>query len=390
MNDFTFYSPTYFVFGKSAESQVARMVTRFGGTHVLIHYGGGSAERSGLLGLIRTMLEDAGIPFDELGGVLPNPRSGLVYEGIELCRAKGIDFVLAVGGGSVIDSSKAIAAGAACENDFWDYFSQHKPVVNALPVGTVLTIPAAGSEGSPDCVITHEDGMLKRGMTGEGLRPAFSLLNPLLTCTLPPFQTACGAADIMAHVMERYFTRTEDVEVTDRLCEALLATMVHEVPRVIADPDDYGARANIMWAGMVAHNNIVGVGREQDWSSHNLEHELSALYDVAHGAGLAVVFPAWMTYVYKTDVTRFAQFANRVFGIPMDFDNPEQTAVEGIARLKSTFESFGLPTDFAGLGADEKDIPFMVEKLGLTDGRMLGGFVKLTAQDCDAIYRLML
>ncbi|MBP7401013.1 MAG: iron-containing alcohol dehydrogenase [Clostridia bacterium] len=389
MNDFTFYSPTYFVFGKDTEMRSAEMIRRFGGSRVLILYGGGSAERSGLLGRIRGALDGAGIPHAELGGVLPNPRSGLVYRGIEQCRADGTDFILAVGGGSVIDSAKAIAAGVVYEGDFWDYFREGKPVTRALPVGTVLTIPAAGSEGSPDCVITLEDGMLKRGMTGEALRPAFSILNPELTCSLPPFQTACGAADIMAHVMERYFTRTTDVETTDRLCEALLAAMVHEVPRVLADPDNYGARANIMWAGIVAHNNIVGVGRTQDWASHNLEHELSALYDVAHGAGLAVVFPAWMTYVYKADVTRFAQFASRVFGIPMDFADPERTALDGIARLKAVFASFGLPTDFAGLGAREEDIPLMVGKLGLDDGKTLGGFVRLNAQDCLSIYRLM-
>ena len=389
MNDFTFYSPTYFVFGKDAEARTGEMVKRFGGTRVLIHFGGGSAERSGLLGRVRASLEAAGVAYKELGGVMPNPRSGLVYEGIDLCKAEKLDFVLAVGGGSVIDSSKAIAAGVRYDGDFWDYFREGKPVVHALPVGTVLTIPAAGSEGSPDCVITLEDGMLKRGMTGEGLRPAFSILNPELTCSLPPYQTACGSADIMAHVMERYFTTTEDVEVTDRLCEALLSTMIHEVPRVLADPNNYGARANIMWAGMVAHNNIVGVGRTQDWASHNIEHELSALYDVAHGAGLAVVFPAWMKYVYKHGIPRFAQFAHRVFGVPMDFADQERTALEGIKRLQQTFVSFGLPSDFAGMGAREEDIPAMVGKLGLTDGKTLGGYVPLTAADCTSIYKLM-
>lgn len=390
MNDFTFYSPTYFVFGKDAERRTGEMVRRFGGRGVLIHYGSGSAERSGLLDRVRASLDTAGIPYRELGGVMPNPRCGLVYQGIDVCKQEKLDFVLAVGGGSVIDSAKAIAAGVRYAGDFWDYFHEGKPVTEALPIGTILTIPAAGSEGSPDCVITREEGMLKRGMSGEALRPVFSILNPELTTTLPPYQTACGAVDIMAHVMERYFTTTPDVEVTDRLCEALLISMLHEVPRVLADPNDYGARANIMWAGMVAHNNIVGVGRAQDWASHKLEHELSALYDVAHGAGLAVVFPAWMEYVHRTDVARFAQFAHRVFGEPMDFAHPERTARAGIERLRQTFASFGMPIDFAGLGARAEDIPAMVEKLGLSDEETLGAFFPLQAKDCEAVYRLML
>ena len=243
-------------------------------------------------------MEKEGIPYAVLGGVKPNPRSGLVYEGIELCKKEGIDFVLAVGGGSTIDSSKAIAAGVVYDGDFWDFYSG-KLIEKALPVGTILTIAAAGSEGSPDSVITKEDGMYKRGATGDAIRPRFSIMNPALTQTLPPYQTACGITDIMAHLYERYLTNTKDVEVTDRLIEALLLTMIHEGPRVVADPDNYEARANIMWAGMMAHNNSCGVGRSQDWNSHNIEHELSALYDVAHGAGLAVTMPAVFTYVMK-------------------------------------------------------------------------------------------
>ncbi len=388
MNNFTFYSPTYFVFGKDTEREAGHYVKRFGGTKVLIHYGSGSVVRSGLLDRVKAALEQEGIEYVLLGGVLPNPRSGLVYDGIELCKKESIDFVLAVGGGSAIDSAKAIAAGAVYDGDFWDFF-EGKPADKALKVGTVLTIAAAGSEGSENTVITKEEGMLKRGAGGEALRPVFSILNPELTQTLPAYQTAAGATDIMAHVFERYFTPTKEVEITDRLCEGILQTMIKEVPRAIADPNNYDARANIMWAGMVAHNDIVGVGRDQDWSSHGIEHELSALYDVAHGAGLAVIFPAWMTYVMKQDVSRFAQLAVRLWGVPMDFANPEVTAREGIERLKRFFTSIGMPINFRELGAKEEDIPKMVEKLGLGEYTM-GSFYKLNAKDVEEIYRLAL
>ncbi|NLK99504.1 MAG: iron-containing alcohol dehydrogenase [Clostridiales bacterium] len=389
MNNFTFYSPTYFVFGKDTENEAGRYVKRFGGSKVLIHYGGGSVIRSGLLDRVKKALTNEGIDYVELGGVKPNPRSGLVYEGIELCRKEAVDFILAVGGGSSIDSAKAIAAGALYEGDFWDFY-EGKPITKALPVGTVLTIAAAGSEGSGDSVITKEEGMLKRGAGGEALRPVFSILNPALTQTLPAYQTACGATDIMAHVFERYFTNTKEVEITDRLCEAVLLTMVKEVPRVIEDPNNYEARANIMWAGMVAHNNLVGVGREQDWASHGIEHELSALYDVAHGAGLAVIFPAWMTYVMKQDIIRFAQIAVRVWGCEMNFANPEETAKEGIEKLKQFLTSIGMPISFKELGAREEDIPLMVEKLGLGENGTMGSFMPLTAKDVEQIYRLAL
>jgi len=295
------------------------MVGRFGGKKVLIHYGGGSIKSNGVFDRVVASLNERKIPYIELGGVMPNPRSGIVYEGIELCRKEGIDFILAVGGGSAIDSAKAIAAGVPYTGDFWDYYGTGKPVNEALPIGTVLTIAAAGSEGSPDSVITHENGMLKRATSGEALRPRFSILNPQSTCTLSAYQTACGITDIMAHVCERYFTNTKNVEITDRLCEGILQTMIEESPKVISNLQDYDARANIMWAGMVAHNNLCGVGRDQDWSSHGIEHELSSLYDVAHGAGLAVIMPAWMKYVMKHDVTRFAQFAVRVWNCDMNF-----------------------------------------------------------------------
>ena len=391
MENFTFYSPTYFVFGKDKETQTGRYVKRFGGSKVLIHYGGGSVIRSGLLDRVKDSLQQDGISFIELGGVKPNPRSGLVYEGIDLCRREGVDFILAVGGGSTIDSAKAIAAGTVYEGDFWDFY-QGRPVTKALPVATILTIAAAGSEGSPDSVITLEDGMLKRGASGEAIRPVFSILNPELTQSLPPYQTACGATDIMAHVLERYFTNTQDVEITDRLCEGILLTMVKEVPKVITDPDDYQARANIMWAGMVAHNNICGVGREQDWSSHCIEHELSAVYDCAHGAGLAVVFPAWMTYVMAHDVNRFAQIAVRVWGCQMDFAHPEETAKAGIKAFKEFLLSIGMPIDFDGLGAKEEDIEKMAHTACFGNGGngTLGSFVSLNEKDVENIYRLML
>ncbi|SFW24023.1 iron-containing alcohol dehydrogenase [Ruminococcus flavefaciens] len=386
MDNFNFYSPTEFVFGKDRESECGEYVKKYGGSKVLIHYGGGSAERSGLLGRVRESLNKSGISFVELGGVKPNPRDTLVYKGIDLCRSEGVDFILAVGGGSSIDSAKAIAAGVPYDGDFWDFYSG-KSIEKALPIGVVLTIAAAGSEGSGDSVITKEDGMLKRGAGSDVLRSKFSILNPALTQTLPAYQTACGATDIMAHVFERYFTNTTEVEITDRLCEAVLITMVKETPRVIADPDNYDARANIMWAGMVAHNGLVGVGRSQDWNSHGIEHELSALYDCAHGAGLAVIMPSWMEFVYKHNVMRFCQMATRVFGCQMNFENPEATALEGIRRFRSFLHSIGMPINFAELGAKEEDIPALVEKFGIGSGRT-GGFVALSAEDITEIYKI--
>ena len=391
MNNFTFYSPTYFVFGKDEEKNAGAYVKRFGGTKVLIHYGGGSVVRSGLLERVRNSLREQGIDSVELGGVKPNPRSGLVYEGIELCRKEKVDFILAVGGGSTIDSAKAIAAGTVYDGDFWDFY-MGKPVTKALPVGTILTIAAAGSEGSPDSVITKEEGMLKRGASGEAYRPVFSILNPALTQTLPAYQTACGITDIMAHLFERYFTNTRDVEVTDRLIEGLLMTMIHEAPKVIVDPNDYQARANIMWAGMIAHNNCCGVGRDQDWASHALEHELSALYDCAHGAGLAVVFPAWMEYTMEQDVMRFAQVASRVWGCPMDFGHPEVTAKAGIRAFREFLKSIGMPQSIREFGGKEEDVAYLAHTAayGNGNGGRLGNFVSLTEEDMANIYRRML
>lgn len=390
MENFTFYSPTKFAFGKDTENQTGKLVKEFGGSKVLIHFGSGSVVKSGLLDRVKKSLEAENIEYVELGGVQPNPIDTKVYEGIELCKKNGVDFILAVGGGSTIDSSKAIALGCCYDGDFWDFYAYKAQPKSALPVGTVLTIAAAGSEGSPDSVITKTEGMLKRGFGNDLIRPKFSVLNPALTQTLPPYQTACGATDIMAHVCERYFTNTTDVETTDRLCEAVLLSMINETPKVIADPNNYQARANIMWAGMVAHNNIVGVGRSQDWNSHGIEHELSAMYDCAHGAGLAVIMPAWMTYVYKHDVMRFAQWANRVWGCKMDFFNPEVTAKAGIEAFKSFLKSIGMPSKMSEVGGKEEDIPALVKSFGLPEGGKTGGFVQLSSEDIAAIYRLAL
>ncbi len=387
MENFSFYSPTEFVFGRETENECGKYVRKFGGTKVLIHYGSGSAVKSGLLDRVKASLDAESIPYVELGGVQPNPRDTKIYEGIELCRREGVDFILSVGGGSCIDSSKGIALGVPYDGDFWDFYGTGKRVEKALPIGTVLTIAAAGSEGSGASVVTKEDGMLKRDVGSDLLRPRFSILNPELTCTLPPYQTACGATDIMAHVFERYFTNTSEVEITDRLCEAVLITMVKEVPRVIADPMNYEARANIMWAGTVAHNDIVGVGRSQDWNSHKIEHELSGLYDCAHGAGLAVVMPAWMEFVMNHNIMRFAQAAVRIWGCEMNFEKPEETAMRGIRCFRRFLHDIGMPINFAELGAKSEDIPVLVEKLGLGD-RKTRGFVSLSSDDVAEIFRI--
>ena len=387
MENFSFYSPTEFVFGRETENECGKYVRKFGGTKVLIHYGSGSAVKSGLLDRVKASLDAESISYVELGGVQPNPRDTKIYEGIELCRREGVDFILSVGGGSCIDSSKGIALGVPYDGDFWDFYGTGKRVEKALPIGTVLTIAAAGSEGSGASVVTKEDGMLKRDVGSDLLRPRFSILNPELTCTLPPYQTACGATDIMAHVFERYFTNTSEVEITDRLCEAVLMTMVKEVPRVIADPNNYEARANIMWAGTVAHTDIVGVGRSQDWNSHKIEHELSGLYDCAHGAGLAVVMPAWMEFVMNHNIMRFAQAAVRIWGCEMNFEKPEETAMRGIRCFRRFLHDIGMPINFAELGAKSEDIPVLVEKLGLGD-RKTGGFVSLSSDDVAEIFRI--
>jgi len=387
MLDFSFVSPTQFAFGKGTQAQAGEFCRAFG-QKALLHYGGGSVVRSGLLDQIKHSLQEAGVSFVELGGVQPNPRDTLVYEGIELCRKERVDVILAVGGGSVIDSAKAIAIGVKYGGDFWDFYSGKQTVTGVLPLGVVLTLPAAGSEASNSSVITQEKTSLKRFCDSDLLRPKFAILNPELTFTLPPFQTACGVTDIMAHVMERYFTNTQGVGLTDHMCEAVLMSMVKYARIVIQNPRDYDARANIMWAGVVAHNNVLGVGRQQDWSTHMIEHELSALYDVAHGAGLATIFPAFLRYQYPHNVMRVAQFAQRVFGVEMDFEQPERTALEGIDRLKAFYHEIGMPTSFKELGAKEEDIDRLSAKVLLNNGDKLGYFHPLTRAGIAEVYRL--
>ncbi|MGI5849700.1 MAG: iron-containing alcohol dehydrogenase, partial [Christensenellales bacterium] len=329
MRDFRFLSPTQIIFGKNTQS-AAGVETKKYGSKVLLHYGGGHIKKSGLYQQIIDSLNEAEVEYIELGGVQPNPRLGLVKQGVALCREKGVDFVLAVGGGSVIDSAKAIALGVLYDGDVWDFYSGKARPKETLPVGVVLTIPAAGSEASDSSVITN-DGY-KRGLTTNVQRARFAIMNPELSFTLPPYQTACGISDIMAHVMERYFTNVPNVELTDRLCEATLKTVINNAYIVMEQPDNYDARAEIMWAGTLAHNNLLSTGRIGDFASHQIEHELSAINDVAHGAGLSVIFPAWMKYVYKHDIARFTQFAVRVWNVEQSFSDPEKTVLEGIER----------------------------------------------------------
>ena len=390
MNNFTFYSPTEFVFGKGTEMQTGELVRKYGASKVLIVYGGGSVVRSGLLECVKQTLAQIGIPCIELGGVQPNPIDTKVYEGIDLCRCEGVDFVLAVGGGSVIDTAKAIAAGVPYEGDFWDFYIQKATVSSALKVAVVLTIPAAGSEGSGNSVITKVSTLQKMSLRApELLRPRFSIMNPELTFTLPPYQTAAGIVDMMAHIMERYFTNTVDTEIADRLCEGTLKAIIIEAPRVMADPKDYGARANIMWSGMIAHNGTCGVGNEEDWASHFMEHEISALYDVTHGAGLAVIFPAWLTWMASHHVEKVAQYAARVWDVPVSEDL-KAMALEGVARLKSFFTSIGMPVNFAQLGVEHPDIELLVEHLHANKGEQVGCYVRLGRKETREIYELAL
>ena len=387
MQNFDFCSPTRFVFGKNTELRAGELCSQYG-SRVLLHFGGGSVVKSGLLERIKKSLEEAGLAICELGGVQPNPIATLVYQGIALCRKERVNFILAIGGGSVIDSAKAIAIGVPYDGDFWDFYSGRAPK-KALPIGTILTIPAAGSEGSKVSVITNEKFKLKRSCDNQILRAAFSIMNPELTYTLPAYQTACGAVDIMAHVLERYMTNTKGVELTDRLCEAVLKTIITQAPIVMKNPSDYDARANMMWASTIAHNNLLDTGRQGDWSCHQMDHELGALYNVTHGAGLAVMLPAYMRYVYQHDVGRFAQMANRLFDIPMDDTDPKSTALEGINRLEKFFVSLDMPVTFAQLGAKAEDIPYLADHVRLTNnGEKLGFFVPLDKEQIKEIYKL--
>lgn len=389
MKDFNYCAPTRVIFGKNTELEVGKALKNAGATRVLMQYGGGSIKKSGLYDRVVKTIRDEGIELFELGGVQPNPHLSLVRKAIEIVREQKIDYLLAVGGGSAIDSTKATAVGAVYDGDVWDFYCGKAVPNKAMPVGVVLTIPAAGSEGSNSSVITNEDGWIKRGLGCDLTRPAFAIYNPELTYSLPAYQTAAGATDIMAHIMERYFTNEPDVDMTDRLCESVLKTIIRQAPVAVKEPDNYVARAEMMWASTVAHNDFLSCFRVGDWSSHQLSHELSGMYDATHGAALAVAFPAWMTYVYKHDVQRFCRFAVEVMGVEMDFFHPEETALKGIAALRAFFKSIGMPTTLSELGVPEDKLDVLADKVKRGADGTTGQFVKLTRDDCLKIYQLM-
>jgi len=385
MDNFIFQNKTKIIFGKDTQKNVGSQIApKY--KKVLLHYGGGSIKRSGLYDDVIKSLKESNIEYEELGGALPNPRLSLVNEGIRICKEKDIDLILAAGGGSAIDSAKAIAAGALYDGDVWDFFIHKETCViqKALPIGVILTLSATGSESSNSCVINRDEGDLKKSCRSEHIIPEFAILNPELTYTLPPYQTACGAIDILAHVMERYFTNTLDVDFTDRMCEATMKTVIVHAPIVMKNSSDYNARAQIMWAGTIAHNNLLSTGREADWASHHIQHEISALYpESVHGAGLAVIFPAWMKYVYKHDVNRFKQFAQRVWDVADTFGSDEQIALEGINRYIEFAKSIGMPTSFKELGIPTDRLSEMAEKCGED-----GNYVRLSMDDIVRIYEL--
>ena len=388
MIDFTFHNPTRIHFGKDSLSHLKEEVERYG-KRILLVYGGGSIKRIGLYDQVMNILSGLNASVWELGGVQPNPRLSLVREGIALCREHGVELVLAVGGGSAIDTAKAIVSGVYYDGDVWDLFTGKGSNTETLPLGTVVTIPAAGSEMSNSCVITREEDQCKRGRNTPLNFPTFSILNPEYTYSLPPYQTACGVVDIMAHMMERYFTQVENVELTDRLTEGALRTVINNAPIVFDKPEDYDARAEIMWAGCLAHNTLYQTGRVGDWASHKLEHELSALYDIAHGAGLAIIFPAWMKYVLpRGGEKKLSQFAVRVFDVPEDFGTMEEIALEGIRRLEAFYHSLGLTTTLHENGIGTEDFDRMSDRCAAMMGGSVGFFVKLSPADCKAIYEL--
>ena len=390
MRDFNYYAPTEVVFGKESEEQVAQLVKKYGGTKVLVHYGGKSAQRSGLLDKICGLLKDGGVSYVTLGGVVPNPRLSLVHEGIRLCQQEGVDFILAIGGGSVIDSSKAIAMGVAVPDvEVWDYYIGKAQLTKALPVASVLTIPAAGSETSANTVITNEDGDIKLGFGGPALRPKFAIMNPERTFTLPPYQTAAGVTDMMMHIFERYFTKDDDMELTTALAEATLRTVKNAVFDVLKNPEDYRQRAQIMWSGSVAHWGLLGMGVQEDWATHQIEHELSAMFNVTHGAGLAAVWPSWARYCMHENLSRFVRFAVNVMDVPNDFSNPEATALKGIEAMECFYRAIGMPTnihELIGREVTDDEIKEMARKCCQDDRRVIGGLKKLYRADIEAIY----
>ena len=390
LKDFNFYAPTRVVFGRDAETKIGQLVKACGASKVLIHYGGGSAERSGLLSVVRQQLSDAGISFVELGGVVPNPLLSKVEEGIALCRQENVDFILAVGGGSVIDSSKAIGYGVPYDGDVWDFWCGKAPE-KCLPIGAVLTIPAAGSEMSSSCVITKDEGLLKRGLNSDLCRCKFAVMNPERTYTLPPYQTAAGATDIMMHTMERYFSKYEDMTLTDAIAEALLRTVKDAALVVMQHPEDYRHRAQIMWAGSLAHNDLTECGTEKDFATHRLEHELSALFGVTHGAGLAALWPSWARYVKGKHLNRFVQFAVNVMGVENDFSHPDETAEKGIVAIEDFYRKIGMPTNIHELLGREitaDEIEVLVDKCSRGGTITLGAMEVIDANDMRNIYNM--
>ena len=391
MKDFNYYAPTEVVFGKESEEQVARLVKKYGGTKVLVHYGGQSAIRSGLLPKICELLQNAGIDFVQLGGVVPNPRLSLAQKGIELCRKEGIDFILAVGGGSVIDSSKCIAYGVPYEGNVWDFYLGKAKATAMLPLAAVLTIPAAGSEMSESSVITNEEGDVKLGYSNNLSRPKFAIMNPCRTFTLPPYQTAAGVTDMMMHTMERYFTKDDDMDLTTEVAEAMLRSMKNAVFAVLKNPEDYRCRAQIMWGGSLMHNGLTGCGVSDDWATHQLEHELSGMFDVTHGAGLAAVWPSWARYVMQENVSRFVRFAVNVMDVPNDFTDPVGTALKGIEAMERFYHAIGMPINIKELiGRDitDEEIKEMTRKCSRDYQRTCGCLKVLKAEDMQAIYQM--
>ena len=392
MKDFIYYAPTEVVFGKSSEEHVAHMVKKYGGTKVLVHYGGQNAIRSGLLEKICTILSNDGIEYIKLGGVVPNPRLSLVHEGIACCLKEGVNFILAIGGGSVIDSGKAIAMGVANPDvEVWDYYTGKAKLTRALPVASVLTIPAAGSEMSEASVITNEDGDVKLGFSSDILRPKFAIMNPERTFTLPPYQTAAGVTDMMMHTMERYFTKDDDMDLTTDLAEAVLRRMKTAVFDVLRNPDDYRQRAQIMWGGSIAHWGLTGCGISDDWATHQLEHELSGMFDVTHGAGLAAVWPSWARYVMHENLSRFVRFAVNVMDVPNDFSDPEGTALKGIEAIERFYHAIGMPINIKELiGRDitDAEIKEMARKCSRNYTSTCGALKVLEAKDMEAIYNM--
>ena len=391
MKDFNFYAPTRVVFGREAEEKLPQLIQQYGGGKVLVHFGGGSARKSGLLDKVEKMLTEAGISFVELGGVVPNPLLSKVKEGIALCQKEQVDFILAVGGGSVIDSAKAIGYGVGYSGDVWDFWDGKAVPQSCLPIGVMLTIPAAGSEMSSSCVITNDEGMLKRGVNSDLCRCKFAIMNPERTYTLPPYQTAAGATDIMMHTMERYFSKYEDALLTDAIAEALLRTMMEATPEVLKNPEDYRHRAAIMWASSLSHNDLTECGTEKDFACHKLEHELSGLFGVTHGAGLAAIWGSWARYVMDKHLNRFAKFAVNVMGVTNDFTDAKATALKGVEAIERFFHAIGMPIsipELIGRQATDEEIETLVEKCSRGGKMNIGAMEVLTPKDMTAVYRL--